>query len=309
MRVGYFADGPWSHVALEKIVACGEFKIAFIVPRYDTQDPVLKRWAEKLKIPYLICNNVNSKKFIAEIARYGAEIFISMSFNQILKKEIINLPPRGFINCHAGALPFYRGRCPLNWVLINGEKTFGITVHEIDEGIDTGDIIEQRHYAIKIKDNYSSLLNVATEQCAEVLLAALIKVKGGSFIKIKQHEIHPVGSYYGMRTSGDEVIDFQWTSERVINFIRGVSSPAPGAIFLYGNVKYSIEKAGFIRDAPKYIGTAGEVIGRNEQGIVVKTGDSSVLLAKIKKLQSESEDPYEVPRFRIGSRLNDLIGR
>jgi methionyl-tRNA formyltransferase len=64
-----------------------------------------------------------------------------MSFNQIFKSEIINLPRLKTINCHAGKLPFYRSRNILNWVLINDEKEFGITVHYVDEGIDTGDII------------------------------------------------------------------------------------------------------------------------------------------------------------------------
>ena len=64
-----------------------------------------------------------------------------MSFNQILKKKIINLPHLKTINCHAGKLPFYRGRNVLNRVLINDENEFGITIHYIDEGIDTGDIV------------------------------------------------------------------------------------------------------------------------------------------------------------------------
>ena len=71
-----------------------------------------------------------------------------MSFNQIFRKDIINLTPIGIINCHAGKLPFYRGRNILNWVLINDEKEFGITVHFVDEGIDTGDIILQKTFPI-----------------------------------------------------------------------------------------------------------------------------------------------------------------
>ena len=77
-----------------------------------------------------------------------------MSFDQIFKEEIINIPPLKIINCHAGKLPFYRGRNILNWALINDEKEFGITVHYVDFGIDTGDSILQKNYEITDDDDY-----------------------------------------------------------------------------------------------------------------------------------------------------------
>ena len=85
-----------------------------------------------------------------------------MSFNQIFKQSIISLPELGIISCHAGKLLLYRGRNVLNWVLINDEKEFGITVHYIDEGIDTGDIIIQKSFQIKDTDTYKSLLEKAS---------------------------------------------------------------------------------------------------------------------------------------------------
>ena len=74
-----------------------------------------------------------------------------MSYDQIIKEDLLKLPLKGFINCHAGALPFYRGRNVLNWVLINGESEFGITVHYIDEGIDTGAILLKKELNISLK--------------------------------------------------------------------------------------------------------------------------------------------------------------
>jgi methionyl-tRNA formyltransferase len=96
-----------------------------------------------------------------------------MSFNQIFREEIMNMPPLKTINCHAGQLPFYRGRNILNWALINDEKCFGITVHYVDSGIDTGDIILQRTYPINDADNYKSLLEVAYTECANILYDAI----------------------------------------------------------------------------------------------------------------------------------------
>ena len=88
-----------------------------------------------------------------------------MSFNQIFDKELINIPPLGTINCHASKLPFYIGRINLNWILINDEKEFGITLHYLD----TGDIILQKTYSISDHDNYKTLLGLSFKECPVVL--------------------------------------------------------------------------------------------------------------------------------------------
>ena len=156
-------------MAFEKLIKDNSIKIEFICVRYDTKDETLKNYCEKYNIDYLKHKNINSKEFLEKIKQYNCDLFVSMSFNQIFKKEIINIPRLKAINCHAGKLPFYRGRNVLNWVLINDEKEFGITVHYIDEGIDTGDIIMQRIYPIIDEDNYNALLEKAYKECANIL--------------------------------------------------------------------------------------------------------------------------------------------
>lgn len=308
MKIGYFADGPWSHKALEKIIAFNELELVFIVPRFDTQDPILKEWAEKLDVPFLPVKNVNSSEFLKKIRQYNPDLLVSMSFNQILKGEIVNFAPKGFINCHAGALPFYRGRNPLNWALINGERSFGITVHYVDEGIDTGDIIEQKKYSITQSDTYQSLLELAVFECAEVLFSAIKKIMVGDFRRIKQKDIHPVGTYFGIRKLGDENVDFSWSAERFFNFVRAISFPGPGARFFADGHEYAIERCEMIENAPVYIATTGEVIGNTNRGVVVKVGDSTVLLTQIRAISPENTREVFLPRFRIGTRLNNNRG-
>lgn len=303
MNIGYFADGPWSHQALELIAQTPGLNICFIVPRYDTQDPVLKQWAKKLDVPYIPHKNVNSDEFINSITEYDADLFISMSFNQILRRKIIDFPRLGFINCHAGALPFYRGRNPLNWVLINGESSFGITVHYVDEGIDTGDIIEQRQYPITLEDDYGSLLNKAVQECANVLYSATLKIYQDKVQRIVQSDIHPVGTYFGMRTFGDEIIDFNWPAKRVHNFVRAINSPGPCARAYIGDKEYAIRKSELITDAPEYIATVGEVIGRQNDAIVVKVLDSSLSITLMAKIEDGMPTEDFVPSFRIGTRF------
>lgn len=304
MKIGYFADGPWSHLALEKLVSNGH-KICFIVPRYDTQDPKLKVWSEELDVPFLLSSNVNDPVFVESLREFGVELFISMSFNQILRSDIIRFPPKGFINCHAGKLPFYRGRNPLNWVLINGETSMGITVHYVDEGIDTGDIIHQDEVPILPADDYGTLLDKAVEACPSALLKAVGKIGTGDFQPIAQSTIHPVGSYFGRRRIGDEIIDWNWPSERIHNFIRAVTSPAPGARSNRdGESEVIFWRSELIEGAPSYISTPGEVVGRTGEGVVVKSGSSTLLVKCVSELDGdEKKRQLHVPRYRIGTRF------
>jgi len=195
LNIGYFADGPWSHEAFKKLIKDNDIKIKFICVRYDTQDNILKEYCEKYSIDCLKYKNINSKEFIVKMLKYDVDLFVSMSFNQIFKKEIINLPKFKTINCHAGMLPFYRGRNILNWALINDEKEFGITVHYMDEGIDTGNIILQRGYPISDDDDYSTLLNISYSECANVLYDSILLFKRGMPSAKKQTDFHPIGFY------------------------------------------------------------------------------------------------------------------
>lgn len=300
MKIGYFADGPWSHLALEKIVADGRFEIAFIVPRFDTRDPVLAQWAARLGVDFLPIQKVNATECVEQLARYGADVFVSMSFNQILKRPILDAAPQGFINCHAGALPFYRGRNILNWALINGADEFGVTVHYVDEGIDTGDIILQGMQSISVNDTYASLLDKAVVLCADTLLESLVLIKEGRVARLSQSAIHPVGFYCGRRIEGDEWIDWNWSSERIFNFIRAISAPGPGARTVCGGNEIIVQKAVMIPGAPAYIGTPGEVVGVRDGGVVVKTGDTSILLTETGAVQL---------RYRIGMRFDPKPSR
>jgi len=307
LRIGYFADGLWAHKALCQMLKHPEYEVDFIVVRYDTQDPVLIEMAENNGIKWLAHENVNSPEFLSFIQERQPDLLVSMSFNQILKREILEIAPRGFINCHAGALPFYRGRNVLNWALINGEVSYGVTVHYIDEGIDTGDIIVQKHGAIDPADNYATILDKASDLCADALLEALLLIYENRVTPKKQAEIHPVGFYCGRRLPGDESINWEWSSERIHNFVRAITSPAPGARTMKDGQELIVWKTSLIPGAPSYIGTPGEVVGKDRDGVIVKTGDSTIRMIEVS--YASMPDARFVPRFKIGTRLGMDIMR
>jgi len=293
LNIGYFADGPWSHVAFEKLIDDKEITISFICVRYDTKDDTLKDYAQKHNIDYLKNKNINSQEFIEQITKYNSDLFVSMSFNQIFKKEIINLAKYKTINCHAGKLPFYRGRNILNWALINDEKDYGITVHYVDEGIDTGDIILQREYLISDEDNYSTLLERAYIDCAIILYDAVVLFKKGFVEAKKQTDIHPVGFYCSQRKEGDEVLDWDQTSREIFNFVRSICNPGPKArAYINGN-EMKINRVIEIKNARSYKCIIGAVLNKDNDGFLVKTKDSFIKVVE-----------YDCgAKFRVGDRF------
>jgi methionyl-tRNA formyltransferase len=291
LSIGYFADGPWSHLAFEKIISDETIEVKFIVPRSDTKDDTLKNFAKKYQIDYLHPVKINKPEFLEKVETYNCDLFVSMSFNQIFRKKIIDIPKFGVINCHAGKLPEYRGRNILNWVLINDEAEFGITVHYVDEGIDTGDIVKQNVYPIKDTDSYETLLNVAYVECAKILYEAIKSIQDGTAPRIKQNS--ETGFYCGRRGEGDEIINWNQNSRRLFNFIRAISKPGPMATTSVNEQTVRINSSRMVDNARNYIGTNGQLLAKTEHGFLVKTEDNFI---EILEIESEA-------KLRVGDKL------
>lgn len=297
MRIGYFADGPWSYRAFQHMISDTSIEICFIVPRSDSSDKTLYQYAADYKIPYIKGYNINSNEFYDIVSSYNCDLFVSMSFNQIFRKRITELPKLGTINCHAGKLPFYRGRNILNWVLINDEKEFGITVHFIDEGIDTGDIILQKTFPIRDNDTYATLLEIAFVECGVILYESIKLIQQNSFFRIKQAEIDPVGFYCGQRKEGDENIDWNQSSRDLFNFIRAISKPGPCATTKFNNKPVKINKAEMLPDARNYKSIPGQIVGKlSSGGYIVKTGDTVIIIMDL-----QTDDGI---KLKIGDRFD-----
>ncbi len=280
IKIGYFADGKWGHNAFNLLNNNENVEIMFICVRYDSKDEVFKTLAKENNIKYLKHQNVNSLEFINQIKHFNCDLFVSMSFNQIFKEEIINLPRLKTINCHAGKLPFYRGRNILNWVLINDEKEFGITVHYVDKGIDTGDIITQKTFPVSDNDDYNSLLEVAYVECPKLLAEAIELIYNDKVDAINQKTIHPVGMYCGIRQVGDEILDWNQNSREIFNFVRAICSPGPCAITNLKSKEVKINKVKLIDNAIQYKGIPGQVVGKHDEMPIVKTADTTILITE-----------------------------
>lgn len=291
--IGYFADGPWSHKALEKLVDDPTISVAFICARHDNPDVTLRRLADAGRIDFFTHPKINSDEFLQQVGGYGCDLFVSMSFNQIFRKRLMEHPRLHTINCHAGKLPFYRGRNILNWALINDEKEFGITVHYVDEGIDTGDILAQRMFPIADADNYATLLERAYDGCAELLYETIKQLQMGTCVRQAQNEIHPLGFYCSARQAGDECLEWNQTSREIFNFVRAICRPGPEARTFLGDKEIRINRTEWLPDAPVFKGVPGAVIGVEPDAFIVKTADSFIKVVEWSG----------VGKIRVGDRL------
>ena len=277
LRIGYFADGPWSHKAFNRLIKNDNIEIKFICVRFNSNDNTLREYSKNYNIKYFKCQNVNSDSFINQILPLKCNLFVSMSYNQIFKKKILSLPEFKTINCHAGKLPFYRGRNILNWALINDEKEFGITVHYVDVGIDTGDIILQRSYPITDDDSYSTLLNKSYIECARILCDSISLIISNNINIIKQQSIDEVGSYMRKRVEGDEILSWNQSSRQIFNFVRALSHPGPIARTFLNNIEMKINKLKISTIKTEYVPIPGFILDINS-GIYVQTNDGVVII-------------------------------
>lgn len=278
MKIGFFGDGPWAVRALLPLSQDPRYSIVFVAVRASKPDQTLIDLAKRRGIPVLCPAAINSNESLAMIGTFKADLHVSMSYDQILREDILGLPARGTLNCHAGALPFYRGRNPLTWAIINGEEEFGVTVHWVDLGIDTGDIVVQIKTPIKPGDTYATLLASAEELCASALVRAISDVYEGKDQRIVQATIDPVGMYCCRRREGDEEIDWTSGTSAIERFIRALVPPGPGARTTWKDAPYAILAAENVAGSKPYVGVAGEVIGRDSGGILVKSGDTVIRL-------------------------------
>jgi methionyl-tRNA formyltransferase len=296
LRIVFFGDGLWATGSVRGLLGEGH-SILGVVIRSRPSESSLAQVARANSIPVFQPDKVNSNEFVETIKGLGADLALSVSYNQVLRRPLLDTIPLGFINFHAGKLPWYRGRNVINWAIINGEEEIGLTAHFMDEGIDTGDIIMQCSVPINWIDTYGDVLDRVTRVLPAVVLDAVRLVAFGEARRTPQGE--SLGTYFGGREAGDEWLDWSDTSCNIYNKVRAITRPGPGARTVLGGRRLIVWNAFYDQTWPRYIATPGQVVGRTESGVRVKTGDSTLL---VQEVQFADEDP-QTPQWPIGTRL------
>ena len=187
----------------------------------------VKNWVLQKNIAVHTTEKVNSPEWISKIAAVNPDVIFSFYYRKIICREILDLPQVGAFNLHGSYLPQYRGRCPVNWVIINGEKKTGVTLHYMIEKPDAGDIVGQKPVMIESSDTAKTLYDKLCGGAKELLNEVLPLIKKGQIPRQKQNLKE--GSCYGGRRPEDGRIDWEKSADEIYNLIRGVTEPYPGA--------------------------------------------------------------------------------
>jgi len=196
-------------------------------------------WGKKNQIPVFCPKDVNAPEWIDRIRKISPEVIFSFYYRNLLSNDILKIPPAGAFNLHGSLLPAYRGRSPVNWVLVNGEQRTGVTLHYMLKAPDAGDIVGQKEVRIEFEDTAYTLYQKLCEKGRDLLAEVLPLIKSGNAPRVVQNLSQ--GSYYGGRKPEDGKIDWTWPVMRVYNLIRAVTEPFPGAFtYLPGGEKLFI---------------------------------------------------------------------
>lgn len=183
--------------------------------------------AASRNIPVYAPEDINHPLWIERIRKMNPDCIFSFYYRKIVGEPILSIPRLGAFNLHGSLLPKYRGRCPINWVLINGEKETGLTLHCMTRKADAGDIVGQTVIPIDAEDTARSLNEKMTAAVPAFLAPLIPAIASGNTQRIRQDE--SLATCFGGRRPEDGKIDWKKSAEAVRNLIRAVAKPYPGA--------------------------------------------------------------------------------
>ncbi|MDA8428335.1 MAG: formyltransferase [Geobacteraceae bacterium] len=265
-------------------------EIALIFTHEDS--PTEEIWFESVRelakqhgIPCLT-SDVNAPENMVRLREIAPDFILSFYYRNMISPEVLAIPRRGALNLHGSYLPRYRGRVPVNWAVINGEKVTGATLHYMVEKPDAGDIVDQEMVEISFTDTAHDVFCKVTAAAETVIARAWPLLRDGRAARIPMNLAE--GSYCGGRKPADGRIDWTKSAEQVYNLIRGVTHPYPGAFtFLDG-------KKTFIWQAWPLAGVAAPGLIVSHAPLLIGAGNG---LLEIRSLQVEGEQECSAADF------------
>src|SRR6266436_6305194 len=203
-------------------------------------------------------------------------VIYSFYYRYLIPDRVLGLARLGAFNLHGSLLPAYRGRAPVNWMLVNGEREAGVTLHQMVARADAGDIVGQRSVAIDDTDNALTLYRKLVPLGVELINEMHPRIVAGNPPRRKM-DISK-GSYFGRRKPEDGRIDWGWPARRIFNLVRAVTHPYPGAFCFVGGRKLMVWEAK-IGEESGTLGEAGRVVREAADGAIeVAAGEGSVIV-------------------------------
>lgn len=240
MRIVYIGVVEFSYVCLKEILKDNGEVVGVLTKKkseYNSDFCDLSKLAFENNIPFKYFQNINDEESVNWIKEKEPDIIFCFGLSQLLKDEILSIPRMGVIGCHDTLLPQNRGRHPIIWALVLGLKETGQTFFVMDKGADSGLILSQRSLKIEAYDDAKSLYNKINKLACKQIRDFLPKLINNNYKLIKQNET--LANSWRKRTREDGIIDWRMSTEAILNLIKALTDPYPGAEFKYKD-KYII---------------------------------------------------------------------
>ncbi len=309
MKIVFMGTPDYAATALEAIITAG-YEVTGVVCQPDKPRgrsgalaacPV-KECALKYGLPVFQPERIKRAEAVEELKKFPADVFVVAAFGQILSEEILTMPKYGCINIHASLLPKYRGAAPIQWCIVDGEQETGVTIMQMDAGIDTGDILFTRTVPITKEETGGSLFDKLSRAGAELIVEALPKIEAGDFTPQKQDEAQ--SNYARMLKKEDGEIVWRSTAEEIERLVRGMN-PWPSAYTFYNGKQLKIWKAEALAESTNDL-QPGTISGIGKVGfdIVCGNGILRVLEAQMEgKKRMSAVDFLNGRVLAVGDRL------
>lgn len=311
MKIIFMGTPDFAAGALEALISAGH-EIAAVVTQPDKPKgrskellpPPVKQCALKYHIPVMQPKRIKTPEAVAELKRYPADIYIVAAFGQILSQEILDLPKYGCLNIHASLLPKYRGASPIQHVIIDGEEKTGVTIMQMDAGLDTGDMLYKKEIPIEAADNYESLHDKLMVLGGEAIVEALSLLEQGVLTPEKQDA--SLSSYASLIDKSMGRVDFTKRAAELDRLIRGLT-PWPSAFTSYRGRQLKIWRAEAAAGENAAARTPGEILKVDKDSFTVAAGEG---VLKIWEVQLEGKKRMSVHDFLLGVKLQpgELLG-
>ncbi|MFX0580643.1 methionyl-tRNA formyltransferase [Nocardia nepalensis] len=270
MRIVSFGFQTWGRRTLQALID-SEHEVVLAVTHPASADSYKGIWSdsvEELAREHGIAVHLTERadaETIDLVKRAEPDVIVVNSWYTWMPAELYNLPPHGTLNLHDSLLPKFTGFSPVLWALISGESETGLTVHRMDEGLDTGDILVQRTLPIGPTDTGTELVLRGMELIPDALREALDALESGTAQWKPQRKSER--TYFHKRSERDSRIDWTWSALDLERFVRALSEPYPRAFTYYRGERVEVLEA--VVSEARYGGTPGRVIVQEGGGAVV----------------------------------------
>lgn len=238
--------------------------------------------AQNNSLQILQPERLKNDNVIDELAAFAPDLIIVAAFGQILPQRVLDIPPRGCINVHASLLPKYRGAAPIEWCLINGEHSTGITTMMMDAGLDTGDMLVKREVSITDEMILPELYEALIDRSVEALNETLDRLLDGTLERRKQDDAQ--STYAPMIKKDTGAIDWHHSARSIHNLVRGLYGRAFATI---DGQTFKICRTRLVDDALDPTVECGGVMCADRRGLIIRAGDGAIEILELQAPNSK----------------------